>query len=53
MITLKLKHVVSAFATLAILAVVFSSVFADVTSAARIHHAGGHSFAAFVSALGL
>jgi len=53
MITLKVKHVVSAFATLAILAVAFSSVFADVTSVARIHHAGGHSFAAFVNALGL
>ena len=33
---------------------VFSSVFADVTSVARAQHAvAGHSFAAFVTALGL
>ena len=53
MITLKFKHVVSAVATLAILTMVFSSVFADVTSVARIHHGGGNSFVAFVNALGL
>jgi len=53
MFALKIKNIISAVAALAILAVAFSSVFADVTSVARIHHGGGHSFAAFVTALGL
>jgi len=49
-----MKHVMSAAAALAVLAMVLSSVFADVTSVARTqqqHEA--RSFAAVVSALGL
>lgn len=50
-----IKHVISAFAALAVLTMVFSSVFADVTSVARAQHVGGHNntFASFVTALGL
>jgi len=47
-----MKHVMSATAALAVLAMVLSSVFADVTSVARVKHEG-RSFAAVVSALGL
>ena len=55
MTTFKAKHVVSVAAALAVLAMVYTSVFADVTSAARAQHLNGHghSFAAFVTALGL
>jgi len=53
MTTLKIKHVVSAAAAMAVLTMVLSSVFADVTSVARVNHDGGRSFAAVVSALGL
>ena len=55
MTSLKAKQVVSVAAALAVLALVFTSVFADVTSAARAQHGIGHgrSFAAFVTALGL
>jgi hypothetical protein len=53
--TFKVKHVMSATAALAVLAMVIGSVFADVTSVARAQHGGSHnrSFAAFVTALGL
>jgi hypothetical protein len=55
MSTFKVKHVLSVTAALAVLAMVYTSVFADVTSAARSTHgvAHGHNFAAFVTALGL
>lgn len=55
MLTLRLKQVASALAAMAVLAMVFSTVFADVTSAARAQHDYGHgrSFAAFVTSLGL
>jgi hypothetical protein len=55
MLNLKAKHVLSAAAALVVLTMVFSTVFADVTSAARAQHSGGHghSFATFVTALGL
>jgi hypothetical protein len=53
MAALKIKHVFSAAAALAVLTMVLSSVFADVTSVARISHDGGRGFAAVVSALGL
>lgn len=55
MFNLKIKQVVSAIAAMAVLAMVFSSVFADVTSVARTQHGfgHGHSFAAFVTSLGL
>ena len=54
MTTLKIKHVVSAAAALAVLTMVLGSVFADVTSVARAQHeGGGRSFAAVVWALGL
>ncbi len=49
-----IKHVISAAAALAVLTMVLSSVFADVTSVARASHdGGGRSFAAVVRALGL
>jgi len=54
MLNLKAKHVVSAAAALLVLTMVFSSVFADVTSVARTHYSGsGHSFSTFVTSLGL
>jgi hypothetical protein len=53
MTILKIKHVISAAAALAVLTMVLSSVFADVTSVARANHDGGRSFASVVSALGL
>jgi hypothetical protein len=54
MLNLKAKHVLSAAAALLVLTMVFSSVFADVTSVARTHYsAGNHSFASFVTSLGL
>jgi hypothetical protein len=55
MLNLKIKHLMSAVAALAVLTMVFSSVFADVTSVARAQRGGGHnhSFAAVVTALGL
>ena len=49
-----MKHVMSATAAFAVLAVVLTFVFADVTSVARAQqHHEGRSFAAVVSALGL
>ena len=48
-----IRHVISAVAALAVLTMVLSSVFADVTSVARANQEGGRSFAAVVSALGL
>jgi hypothetical protein len=54
MLNLKAKHVLSAAAALLVLTMVFSSVFADVTSVARTHSSGGNrSFASFVTSLGL
>jgi hypothetical protein len=54
MLNLKAKHVLSAAAALLVLTMVFSSVFADVTSVARTHYSGGgHNFASFVTSLGL
>jgi hypothetical protein len=55
MTTLKIKNVISAAAAVAVLTMVLSSVFADVTSVARSQFGSGHgqSFAAFVTALGL
>ncbi len=55
MLNLRIKQVASALAAMAVLAMVFSSVFADVTSVARAQHDYGHgrSFAAFVTSLGL
>jgi hypothetical protein len=54
MLNLKAKHVLSAAAALVVLTMVLSTVFADVTSVARTHYSGGsHSFASFVTSLGL
>jgi hypothetical protein len=55
MLNLRIKQVASALAAMAVLAMVFGSVFADVTSVARTQHDYGHarSFAAFVTSLGL
>ena len=55
MSSFKLKNVLSVAAALAVMAMVYTSVFADVTSAARAQHVvnHGHNFAAFVTALGL
>jgi hypothetical protein len=54
MLNLKAKHFLSAAAALLVLTMVFSSVFADVTSVARTRYsAGSHSFASFVTSLGL
>jgi len=53
MATLKIKHVISAAAAMAVLTMVLSSVFADVTSVARVNQDHGRSFAAVVRALGL
>ena len=52
MTTLKIKHVLSAAAAMAVLTMVLSSVFADVTSVARVNQ-DGRSYAAVVTALGL
>jgi hypothetical protein len=48
-----IKHVLSAVAAVAVLAMVLSSVFADVTSVARAKHDGGRDAVPIVSALGL
>jgi hypothetical protein len=49
-----MKQVMSATAAFAVLVVVLTLVFADVTSVARAQqHHGARSFAAVVSALGL
>ena len=54
MLNLKAKHFLSAAAALVVLTMVFTTVFVDVTSVARTHYSsGGHSFATFVTSLGL
>ena len=54
MTTFGIKHVISGAAALAVLAMVLASVFADVTSVARVNPDGNtRSFAAVVSSLGL
>jgi hypothetical protein len=51
MLHINLKQVASAVAAFAVLAMVLSSVFADVTSVARAQRGDGHGIMATVSAL--